>query len=155
MKQWIKRTLLAAGMATALVATGSVIAQGMPHHGPQAGPGHMLERAEALKKDLNLSASQQALWDIAVEKTKTAMQGGRQLHKQTAENIKTQLASGNADLRALAAQMDTQRDAARAKQKDVRDAWLNLYDKLDTPQRAKVNAMLAQMMERRHKMHGR
>ena len=45
MKQWIKRTLLATGMATALVVSGSVIAQGMPHHGPQAGSGRMLERS--------------------------------------------------------------------------------------------------------------
>ena len=83
------------------------------------------------------------------------MQGARQSRKQTAENIKAQLASGNADLRALAAQMDAQQDAARAKHKEVRDAWLNLYDKLDTTQRAKVNAMLAQKMERRHNMHRR
>ena len=155
MKQWMIRALLAAGIIATAVSSGAAFAQDMPHHRLHAGPGHMLEKAEALKKDLNLTASQQALWDIAAEKTRTVMQGARQSHQQTAENIKTQLASGNADLRALAAQMDAQRDAARAKHKEVRDAWLNLYDKLDTTQRAKVNAMLAQMMERRHNMHRR
>jgi Heavy-metal resistance len=150
MKTWIKRSLLAAGIAAA-VGAGGAFAQGM-HGGPGA---RMLERAEALRKDLALTDSQQALWDIAMNKSKAVMQAGKQAHQQGAERAKAQLATGNADLRALAAEMDTQRDAMKAQHLDARNAWLNLYDKLDTAQRGKVNAVLAQMMERRGRMMGR
>ena len=87
MKQWMIRSLLAAGIIATAASSGAAFAQDMPHHRSHAGPGRMLEKAEALKKDLNLTASQQALWDIAAEKTRTVMQGARQSHKQTAENI--------------------------------------------------------------------
>jgi Spy/CpxP family protein refolding chaperone len=153
MKTWIKRSMLAAGLATALASTG-VMAQGMQHGGMggKGGGGRMMERAEALRKDLALTESQQALWDIAMNKSKTTKQTAMQSRRQSMEQTRAQLATGNADLRALAAQMDTQRDAAKAQQQDVRNAWLNLYDKLDANQRAKVNAMLSQMMERRGRM---
>jgi Spy/CpxP family protein refolding chaperone len=147
MKTWIKRSLLAVGVAAA-VGAGGAFAQGM-HGGPG---GHMLERAEALRKDLALTDSQQSLWDIAMNKSKAVMQAGKQAHKQGADRAKAQLATGNADLRALAAEMDAQRDAMKAQHLDARNAWLNLYDKLDTAQRGKVNAVLAQMMERRGRM---
>jgi hypothetical protein len=141
-----KRITLALGLTCALLV--GTVAVAMPP-GPQGHmAGDLFSHMEALKKDLNLTDSQQALWDIAQTKSKATMEQMGSAHGGQMDKLRDALATGNADLRALARDQDAKHEAMHAAHMAARDAWLNLYDKLDAAQKAKVNAAIKKKLDR-------
>ena len=150
---------LAAVAATALIGVAGV-ASAQPHHG-HGGPGggDFVMGIAALKGQLNLNTSQQAMWDNAVAAGKAARDSARASHQQMHATLTAELAKAEPDLAAVATAADAARDATAAQHRQVRAAWLNLYSTFTPDQKTVVkNALqqkLARMDQFREKMQQR
>ena len=150
---------LAAVAAAALIGVAGV-ASAQPHHG-HGGPGggDFVMGIAALKGQLNLNTSQQAMWDNAVAAGKAARDSARASHQQMHDALTAELAKAEPDLAAIATVADANRDAAAAQHRQVRAAWLNLYSTFTPDQKTVVkNALqqkLARMDQFREKMQQR
>lgn len=150
---------LAAVAAAALIGVAGV-ASAQPHHG-HGGPGggDFVMAIAALKGQLNLNTSQQAMWDNAVAAGKAARDSARTSHQQMHDALTAELAKAEPDLAAVATAADAARDAAAAQHRQVRAAWLNLYSTFTPDQKTVVkNALqqkLARMDQFREKMQQR
>ena len=150
---------LAAVAAAAFIGVAGV-ASAQPHHG-HGGPGggDFVMGIAALKGQLNLNTSQQAMWDNAVAAGKAARDSARASHQQMHATLTAELAKAEPDLAAIATVADANRDAAAAQHRQVRAAWLNLYSTFTPDQKTVVkNALqqkLARMDQFREKMQQR
>jgi len=97
---------LAAVAAAALIGVAGV-ASAQPHHG-HGGPGggDFVMGIAALKGQLNLNTSQQAMWDNAVAAGKAARDSARASHQQMHATLTTELAKAEPDLAAVATAAD-------------------------------------------------
>jgi len=149
-----------AAMAAAALIGISGLAVAQPHHG-HGGPagGDFLMGIAALKDQLNLNTSQQAMWDNAVATGKAARDSARASHQKVHDTLTAELAKAEPDLAAVAAATDAARDGAAAQHRQVRDAWLNLYATFTPDQKTVVkNALqekLTRMEQFREKMRQR
>lgn len=146
----------AALAAAAFIGTGgAALAQSLHHHGPRGG-GDILMGIAALKGQLNLNTSQQAMWDNAVAAGKAARQSARSNMQKVHDTLTTELAKPEPDLAAVAAASDSVQSANTATRQQVRSAWLNLYGTFTPDQKAIVKASLqkrvAKMEQMREKM---
>jgi Spy/CpxP family protein refolding chaperone len=146
----------AALAAAAFIGTsGAALAQSLHHHGPRGG-GDILMSIAALKGQLNLNTSQQAMWDNAVAAGKAARQSARGNMQKVHDTLTTELAKAEPDLAAVAAASDSVQSANAAAHQQVRSAWLNLYNTFTPDQKAVVKASLqkrvAKMEQMREKM---
>ena len=139
---------IAAVAAAALIGVAG-IASAQPHHG-HGGPGggDLVMGIAALKGQLNLNTSQQAMWDNAVAAGKAARDNARASHQQLRNTVTTELAKAEPDLAAVAAASDAARDAAAASHRQVRAAWLNLYSTFTPDQKAVVKSAIQQRLTR-------
>ena len=138
---------LAAIAAAALVGlTGAALAQPF-HHGPHGG-GDVVMSIVALKSQLNLNTSQQAMWDNAVAAGKAARQTARANMQKVHDTLTAELAKPEPDLAAVAAASDVARNANAVLHGQVRDAWLNVYGTFTPDQKAVVKNALSQRMAR-------
>ena len=150
---------IAAMAAAALIGiSGPAVAQAHHGHGGPAG-GDFLMGIAALKDQLNLNTSQQAMWDNAVATGKAARDSARASHQKVHDTLTAELAKAEPDLAAVAAATDAARDGAAAQHRQVRDAWLNLYATFTPDQKTVVkNALqekLTRMEQFREKMRQR
>jgi Spy/CpxP family protein refolding chaperone len=146
----------AALAAAAFIGTGgAALAQSLHHHGPRGG-GDIQMGIAALKGQLNLNTSQQAMWDNAVAAGKAARQSARSNMQKVHDTLTTELAKPEPDLAAVAAASDSVQSANTATRQQVRSAWLNLYGTFTPDQKAIVKASLqkrvAKMEQMREKM---
>lgn len=138
---------LAAVAAVALLGiTGAAIAQ-PAYHGPHGG-GDVVMAIAALKGQLNLNTSQQAMWDSAVAAGKTARDSARANMQKVHDTLTAELAKAEPDLAAVAAAGDAARTANTAAFHQVRDAWLNLYGTFSPDQKAIVKSAIEKRMAR-------
>jgi len=138
---------LAAVAAAALIgATGAAIAQ-PAHHGPRGG-GDVVMTIAALKSQLNLNTSQQAMWDNAAAAGKAARDSARTNMQKVHDTLTAEVAKTEPDLAAVAAAADAARSANAALHQQVRDAWLNLYGTFTPDQKAVVKAAIQQRLTR-------
>jgi Spy/CpxP family protein refolding chaperone len=151
---------VAAVAAAALIGiSGAALAE--PHHGHRGhhGSGDFVSGIAALKSELNLNTSQQAMWDNAVAASKTARESARANMQKVHDALTAELAKPEPDLAAIAATSDDARNANAAVQRQVRDAWLNIYGTFTPEQKAVVKTAfqkrLARMSEMREKMQQR
>jgi Spy/CpxP family protein refolding chaperone len=152
---------VAAVAAAALIGiSGVAIAQ--PHHGHRGhhgGGGDVVMSIAALKDQLNLNTSQQAMWDNAVAATKAARESARAGREPVRAALHAELAKAEPDLAAVAAAADAARNASDATRRQVRDAWLNLYSTFTPEQKTVVKNSLqdkiAKMEQFREKMKQR
>ena len=150
---------LAAVAAAALIGI-SGVAAAQPHHGHGGqGGGDFLMGIAALKGQLNLNTSQQAMWDNAVAAGKAARDSARASHQKVHDALTAELANAEPDLAAVAAASDAARDSAATQHRQARDAWLNVYATFTADQKTVVKNALQQKLTRmeqfREKMHQR
>ena len=144
------------GSRLAVVATAALIgvtgaAFAHPfHHGPRGG-GDVVMGIAALKDQLNLNTSQQAMWDNAVAAGKAARQTARTNMQKVHDTLAAELAKPEPDLAAVAAAADAARNANAALHAQVRDAWLNIYSTFTPEQKAVVKNALSQRLARMDK----
>jgi hypothetical protein len=105
-----------------------------------------------LKSRLNLTDSQQKLWDAAQSASREAGQAMRAQREEGIKALRTQVAAGPLDLRALSARHDAERAAVKPKLDAARDAWLAAYDSLDGKQKQVVTDAVKQRLERGDRM---
>ena len=103
---------------------------------------HGARRLDMLHGQLNLDANQESLWKTAKELSESSRQEMRDNHHEQREKLRKVLDSQSPDLRALAADMDKERDARQQKQKTVREAWLRFYDALNAEQKQQASRFL-------------
>ena len=74
----------------------------------------------ALKGQLNLNTSQQAMWDNAVAAGQAARDSARASHQKVHDTLTAELAKAEPDLAAVAAATDAARDSAATQHRQVR-----------------------------------
>jgi len=139
---------IAAVFAAALFSLTGAVALAQPgphghHHGADSSFG-----IAALKDQLNLNTSQQAMWDNAVAQTKAARNTGRANLQRIKDAMTAELAKPEPDLAAVAAAGDEVQAANSALRKQVRGTWLALYATFSPEQKAIVKSALQQRMTR-------
>ncbi|HET8584114.1 MAG TPA: periplasmic heavy metal sensor [Casimicrobiaceae bacterium] len=143
--------------AALLGVGGAASAQPMHHHA--RGGGDVVMGIVALKNQLNLNTSQQAMWDNAVAAGKNARTAARANMQKVHDTLAAELAKSEPDLAAVSAAADSARTANAQLHAQVRDAWLNLYATFTPDQKGVVkNALsqrLAKMEKFREKMRAR
>ena len=140
---------LAAAAAVAVIGvSGAALAQ--PHRGHHGGPGggDVVMAIAHLKSQLNLNTAQQVMWDNAVAAGKAARDNARATRQSVHDTLKNELAKAEPDLAAVAAAADSARDAGAAAQRQVRNAWLNLYGTFTPEQKNVVKNALQQRLSR-------
>jgi Spy/CpxP family protein refolding chaperone len=138
--------------ATFIGTGGAALAQSPHHHGPR-GASDIVMSIAALKGQLNLNTSQQAMWDNAVAAGKAARQSARSNMQKVHDTLSAELAKPEPDLAAVAAASDVARNANAALHGQVRDAWLNLYSTFTPDQKTVVKNALSQRLARMEKFH--
>ena len=138
--------LISAGLLAA--SLGMAVQAAEPPARPERGPGmHMQQDLERMQKDLNLDKKQEALFQTARDASRDAMREGMASRRENHEKMRAALEGPNPDLRALAAQMDKERDEHMQKHRQVRDAWLNFYDALNPAQKEKARHFIVARMD--------
>jgi Spy/CpxP family protein refolding chaperone len=146
----IASRLAAVAAATLIGVAGAASAQ--PAHFRHAhASGDPAMTIAALKGQLNLNTSQQAMWDNAAAATKAARESARANMQKVHDAMSAELAKPEPDLAAVAAAADAVRSANAAAHSQVRDAWLNLYGTFTPDQKAVVKASLQKRMARMEK----
>lgn len=153
-----RKAVASAALALALglgIAT-SVTAAQAPRHG---GEHRMLRGLDRLHDSLKLNADQERLWQKAQGQMKQDAQAARARHDELRDKTRAALDQPNADLHALASDLDRAHDQDIAARRQVRDQWLALYDSLDAAQKEQVRGFLKERMQRadrfRARMHDR
>lgn len=154
--------VLAAAAAALTLSLGVAYAAGGQGPGPGSGApwhqrdGHMMEQQLAqLHAKLKLTASQEQLWQTAMETMKRDRSAERANHEKMHEQFKAMQQQPILDLNALnSAHEQAQQDNARLHQ-EIATSWLALYNALDDQQKKMVSDMLKQHFSRMEAMHHR
>jgi Spy/CpxP family protein refolding chaperone len=140
---------VAAVAAVALIGiTGVAAAQPQHGHRGHHGGGDVVMSIAALKGQLNLNTSQQAMWDNAVATGKAARDDARVNRQKVHDALTAELTKAEPDLAAVATAADATRNANATVHRQVRDAWLNLYGTFTPEQKAVVKNALQEKMAR-------
>jgi Spy/CpxP family protein refolding chaperone len=138
---------LAVTAAAALLSLSAAAALAQPgHHGHRGGDASF--GIAALKGQLNLNTSQQAMWDNAVAQAKAAHDTGRANMQKMKDAMSAELAKTEPDLAAVAAVADDAQASNSALRKQVRNAWLAVYATFTPDQKAVVRDALKQRVAR-------
>jgi len=135
--------------ATVLMLSGGAAFAQRPHgaHG-----GELSFGIAALKDQLNLNTSQQAMWDSAIAQTKAARESGRANMQKIRDAMTSELAKPEPDLAAVAAAADDVHAANQALRKQVRGTWLALYATFSPDQKAIVKNAIQQRLAKMQTM---
>ncbi|HVO87076.1 MAG TPA: periplasmic heavy metal sensor [Casimicrobiaceae bacterium] len=125
--------------------TGVAVAQPF-HRGMAAGDVGMA--IAALKGQLNLNTSQQAMWDNAIAASKAARESGRANLAKMHDAMTAELGKTEPDLAAVAAAADDAQSKNLALRQQVRSQWLTLYATFTPDQKALVRDALKNRMAR-------
>lgn len=137
-----------AALAAAAFVGFAGVAAAEPHSGHHGGGGDFLMGIAALKGQLNLNTSQQAMWDNAAAMAKSGRDAARASRQKVHDTLTAELAKPEPDLAAAAAAADAARDGAAAHHRQVRDAWLNLYATFTPEQKTIVKTALQDKLSR-------
>jgi hypothetical protein len=118
---------------------------GMMHH-------HMLHALKHLRAQLKLTDQQGQLWDAALQKMHPSPDARKDMAAHHHEMIDA-LKSPDFDPHHMADAMDKMHAEHEAHMKEVRDAWLAVWDSLDADQRTKVRHFLLHMHHAGHGGH--
>lgn len=145
----------AALAAAAFIGSGgAALAQPFHHHGARGG-GDITMSIAALKGQLNLNSSQQAMWDNAVAAGKAARESAHGNMQKVHDTLTAELAKAEPDLAVVAAASDSAQSANTAVRQQVRNAWLNLYGTFTPDQKAVVKASLQKRVAKMEQMRER
>ena len=134
-----------AAAAIALASDAALAQPAHPHHGPR---GDFATVIAALKGQLNLNTSQQAMWDNVAAQSKAARQTTRANFGKIKTALDTELATAEPDLAAVAAVSDEVRASNAQLHQQVRGSWLALYATFTPDQKAVVRDALKQRVAR-------
>ena len=143
MRNRITPTLAAVAAAAVVAFAGSALAEPGHHHRRARAQGpDFINVIAALKSDLKLNTSQQAMWDAAAAQSKSARDTGRANFDKVRTAMSAELAKPEPDLAAVAAVADDAQAANTALRKQIRSQWLALYATFTPEQKAVVKEAL-------------
>jgi Spy/CpxP family protein refolding chaperone len=142
---------LAIAAAAALIGVGGAAVARPMHHHARGGGGDVVMGIVALKNQLSLNTSQQAMWDNAVAAGKNARTAARANMQKVHDTLAAELAKPEPDLAAVSAAADSARTANAQLHAQVRDAWLNLYATFTPEQKGVVKTALSQRLAKMDK----
>lgn len=140
-------SVLGAGLFATALALPAAAQRGGHHHGHGHGD-QLFARIADARAQLNLDASQQALWDSAVAAGKAAREAGRERRHSIRQVVTEEAAKTTPDLARIAATTDKVRESNTTGRHAVRDQWLKLYATFRPDQVAVVRTMLNDRLER-------
>ena len=115
---------------------------------PEPGGDRIVNTIAALKAQLNLSPSQQVLWDAAAVSGRAARDAAKQRGLTIRQVASEELAKPTPDLSRIAATADQVHDADIFARRQVRTQWLQLYATFTPDQVAVVKAGIERRMAR-------
>ena len=136
-------SVLGAGLLATTLSLPAAAQRGGPDHGEQ-----FLAHIAEVKSQLNLDASQQALWDSAVAAGKAARETGRARRDSIRQVVAEEAAKTTPDLARIASTTDKVRDSSTTDRHAVRDQWLTLYATFRPDQVAVAKTMLNNRLSR-------
>jgi periplasmic protein CpxP/Spy len=154
-----KLTRRAAVIAALALASLTGAANGQPFHHRGAASGDVGMAIAALKGQLNLNTSQQAMWDNAMAATQAARESGRANRAKVRDTLNAELNKAEPDLASVAAASDQAQAQNAQLRQQVRAQWLALYATFTPDQKAVVRdslkSRIARMQQWRDKMQQR
>ena len=117
---------------------------------------HGAKGMSRLHDSLKLDATQETVWQNAVQANKDERTTMRDKFREQRDEIKAMLDKPGADLRAVAKRMDEVQAEGQKLRMASRDRWLTVYDSLNPEQKEQAREFFKNKMERRgHRGHDR
>jgi Spy/CpxP family protein refolding chaperone len=128
LNQKSRRIATIIALCAGVAATSAMSQPGERHHGRHHhGGGGLPAAIVALKAELNLNASQDAMLNAALASGKAAREAARASRQTVRQLVKEELAKPAPDLAKIAAAQDQVQDAALNARRAVRNQMLQLY----------------------------
>lgn len=148
-------------IAISLITSSALLVQAMPKEGVRP-EGRGMGRGEVVmaglfqaKTHLNLSSSQEALWNDAVTASKAARELAKQQHEQMRALVEREKAKEVMDLTALVGAREVARDKVDEARDAARDKWLAVYNALTLEQKRVASQRIKAMLERMGRRHAK
>ena len=148
MQEISRRALAASALGAGLLAM-TLAVPAAAQRGEHPGHGeHFLAHIAQIKSELNLDASQQALWESAFAAGKAAREAGRARRDSIRQIVVEETTKPTPDLARIASTTDKVRDSNTTERRAARDQWLTLYATFRPDQVAVVKTMLTNRLSR-------
>ena len=108
----------------------------------------LLPMAPEIKKELNLNANQQILWQQTENKSRTILRDRQSRRERLQQRTKAALEGSKVELRDLVAGMEAEEAASAAETRQLRELWLTMNDALDENQRQMVVTLVSEQLMR-------
>src|SRR5471030_1843736 len=108
----------------------------------------LLPMAPDFKKELNLNANQQTLWQQTESRSRQVMRERQSRRLKMQDAVTNALAGKQVELRDLVGVIDAETATAAAEEKQMREWWLTVNDALNEQQRQQVATFLSEQMMR-------
>ncbi len=105
---------------------------------------HFIEDMKALQPQLNLSATQQTAYEVAMDTMRQSHVSARMNEDQLQQQFQAVQQTQILDLRAIhAANLKVEKEDAQAREQSA-NAWINFYEGLNNSQKTAVSSLLKQ-----------
>ncbi|MRV70638.1 hypothetical protein GJ700_02760 [Duganella sp. FT92W] len=108
----------------------------------------LLVMAADFRKELNLNANQQTLWQQTESRTRTLLRERQSRREKMQAASRAALDGKEVELRELVGGLDAETAATAAEEKQLREWWLVVNDALNETQRRQVAVFLAEQLQR-------
>lgn len=108
----------------------------------------LLMMAADFRKELNLNANQQTLWQQTESRTRTVLRERQSRREKMQAAERAALEGKDVELRDLVGAIDAESAMTMAEEKQLREWWLTVNDALNETQRRQVAVFLTEQMQR-------
>ena len=147
LNQRSRRFAIAVALCAGIAATSAMSQPGERHHRHHH-QGGLASAIVSLKAQLNLTASQESMFDSAVASGEAAREAARASRQTVRQLVKDELAKPTPDLARIATAEDQVQDAAMNARRNVRNQLLQLYATFTPAQVAVVKEAMNSRMTR-------
>lgn len=118
----------------------------------------MMSKMDSIKQQLNLSSSQQLVWQRAAEASKqlaSATKSDLTTLRSDGQRVLAKRNTSTNELRQFFTQLDSKRDANIAERRVLREQWLTVYDQLTPEQQLQLRIAIKDEFGRAERLHQR
>ena len=118
----------------------------------------MMSKMDNVKQQLNLSSSQQLVWQRAAEASKqlaSATKSDLTTLRSDGQRVLAKRNTSTNELRQFFTQLDSKRDANIAERRVIREQWLTVYDQLTPEQQLQLRIAIKDEFGRAERLHQR
>jgi hypothetical protein len=107
----------------------------------------LMSRLPELKKNLNLNANQQILWQQSEKKTNSLLRAKEIRQIKVDQAVRDMIQQPNAELRDIDVRLSEEKRAATLDEQQGREIWLTMFDALNDTQRQLVQNFLYEQLQ--------